>query len=342
MTKRGKSEQTSNNYLNVDMKKFIKIAEAFHLAQSAGANPPRLIELTGKEPFLYRDQHKTIVHLIKGLRAKRFIIKITTNGSLLSNISNLKDEVESLRISFHNMDKESYKKITGVDKKEMVLNNIIRAKKAGFKVTINRLVIESYMNDFEEYIDFVVKNGLRLKLLQLHFSSKDFAGFKEEGYFFNEIIMKYIKPLSVSNPEIYTDDNLSYKMVYPLKNGASVVIRLPIGDGLKHFEYCRGCDFFLNCYKSTCLLPTAAKLTPDYRLFFCSVKNEPFIDLKALEIEKLSVGELADYFRKELARIGLWPNKGFYLPIRAIITSACNFKCYFCHSEGYKYLRRIA
>jgi len=37
--------------------------------------------------------------------------------------------------------------------------------------------------------------------------------------------------------------------------------------------------------------------------------------------------------KSEMENRRLYP-KGIYIPIRGIITSGCNYKCYFCHREG--------
>lgn len=52
--------------MNINSKGFIKIAEAFHKAQTLHNTHPKNIELTGEEPFLYRDGQIGIDTLING------------------------------------------------------------------------------------------------------------------------------------------------------------------------------------------------------------------------------------------------------------------------------------
>lgn len=323
--------------MNISSEALTKIAGALHLVQCKDKAYPKTIELTAEEPFLYRERGKRINNLMLSLRQTGFEVKATTNGSLLLPYAHkIKESVSKIRVSLHSMDMKAYTEITGRNTLDRVKAGILAAKEAGIKITLNRLLLRKYLNDFQDYMNFVVNNSLTLKLLQLHYTSHEFSSFAEEDLLLGHVVATYIKPRLGSIP-YYTDSNpLSPRTIYPLENGARIEVRLPISSALDSFPYCQNCELRDKCMRSNCLLPTSIKLSPDLRLFFCSIKNSPAIDLMKVDIAKMTVEELARHVMKEMSNIGFQSDKGFYLPIRAIVTSKCNFSCYFCHAEGFK------
>ncbi|HEK25462.1 MAG TPA: hypothetical protein ENO33_03675 [Hydrogenobaculum sp.] len=314
---------------------FIKIVQAFHIAQDPDGKYEKTVELASEEPFLYKYDKSTIVDLVDELKSLGFGVKITTNGSLLKPyLSKLIGKVDRLRISFHSIRKDYYKEITGLDFKDRVQEGILQAKAMGFNVAVNRLLLPQYLDDFDEYLDFVIENSLDFKLLTGHFNFTGYLGNEKQKLLKDITISKIYPKLSGSPYEI--TDGVSRKQVFPLLNKAKFILRKSIDEEISKFPFCLSCENLHKCKSSNCLLPTAAKISPDYNLRFCSLKNSPAIDLNAVDIENISVENLSKYIQKQMHKIGLYEDKGFYIPIRATITSKCNFKCFFCHADGFQ------
>jgi len=320
---------------SINKNHFIKIAQAFHIAQDPNGKYKKTVELASEEPFLYKYNESTIDELVDELNGLGFSVKITTNGSLLKPyLSKLIGKVDRLRISFHSIRKDYYKEITGLDFKDRVQDGILQAKAMGFNVAVNRLLLPQYLDDFDEYLDFVIENSLDFKLLTGHFNFIGYLGAEKQKLLKDIIISKIYPKLSNSPYEI--TDGVSKKQVFPLLNKARFILRKNIGKEIDKFPFCLSCENINKCKSSNCLLPTAAKLGPDYNLRFCSLRNSPAIDLTTVDIENISVEDLSEYIQAQMYIIGLHKDKGFYIPIRATITSKCNFKCFFCHADGFQ------
>ena len=242
-------------------------------------------------------------------------MNITTNDSLLGSfVPRIRGLADRIRVSLHSADPDAYGKITGRAVLPEVLKGILKAREAGIDITLNRLLLKDYLEDVPEYFDFAVRKGLRVKLLQRHFTSSDFSSFEAEDELMKSVVASYLQPLVEGNPFLIDADPLSPRRVFPLKNGARVELRLPNHKIISRFSYCGTCSLKPRCEKSSCLLTTSVKFTPDNRLVFCSVTNRPSIDLNKGLLDG-SVDEVANDLESEMKAKGLYP-EGFYLPIR--------------------------
>jgi len=248
--------------MNIPLKRFTDIADAFYQAQChGGIVQPKKIDLAGEEPFIYRDGSYRIHDLMASLRDRGFQVNVTTNGSLLESfIPQIRGLVNKVRVSLHTIVPNTYKQITGCSMVHEVLKGIIKARDAGINVTLNRLLLRDYLDDLSEYLNFAITNGLRVKFLQLHFSSSEFVSFKEENKLLEGIVSTYLQPLLVGKPYLLTSDPLSPRMVYPLSNGSQVQVRLPSANIFEKFSFCQSCTYNFKCRRSSCLLPTSHRI----------------------------------------------------------------------------------
>ncbi len=111
------------------------------------------VRITGGEPLVRQGVYEFLNGLtkIEGLKD----VSITTNGILLEdNLHKIKESgIKRLNISLDSLNKENYKKITGIDGFDKVWNSIKSAKDIGFSpIKINCVAIKG-LND-HELIDF--------------------------------------------------------------------------------------------------------------------------------------------------------------------------------------------
>lgn len=112
------------------------------------------IRLTGGEPLIRKDVEK-LVSKISTLKPKLKDLALTTNGHTLRDraFDLVEAGLDRITISLDSLQPENFKRITGVDKLEMVLEAIEAAKKAKLDpVKINAVIVRDH-ND-GEIIDF--------------------------------------------------------------------------------------------------------------------------------------------------------------------------------------------
>ncbi len=127
------------------------------------------IRLTGGEPLIRKDVEK-LVSKISNLKPALKDLALTTNGHTLRNrASDLKSAgLDRVTISLDSLKPENFKRITAVDKLEMVLEAIEAAKTAGLEpVKINAAVVRGYNDD--EVVDlarFARDNDVSVRFIE--------------------------------------------------------------------------------------------------------------------------------------------------------------------------------
>lgn len=113
------------------------------------------IRLTGGEPMLRRDI-ETIIRKLSRLKSSGLQdLALTTNGYYLPDrAQSLKDAgLDRVTISLDSLKRDVFKRMTGVDVLDKVLNGIAAAKKAGLEpIKINAVIVRGHNED--EVADF--------------------------------------------------------------------------------------------------------------------------------------------------------------------------------------------
>jgi len=113
------------------------------------------IRLTGGEPMLRRDI-ETIIRKLSRLKSSGLQdLALTTNGYYLPDrAQSLKDAgLDRVTISLDSLKRDVFKRMTGVDVLDRVLNGIAAAKKAGLEpIKINAVIVRGHNED--EVADF--------------------------------------------------------------------------------------------------------------------------------------------------------------------------------------------
>lgn len=155
---------------------FEEIAEICEIFVGLGVEK---IRLTGGEPLLRKDVENLVEKLarlkvqspkskVQSPRLKD--LALTTNGfSLKNRAENLKNlGLDRVTISLDSLQKENFKKITGVDKFEEVLEAIEAAQKAGLNpVKINAVIVRDW-NEGEvvDFARFARENDLAIRFIE--------------------------------------------------------------------------------------------------------------------------------------------------------------------------------
>ncbi|MGE5439599.1 MAG: GTP 3',8-cyclase MoaA [Bacteroidota bacterium] len=155
----------------------------------------RKIRFTGGEPMVRKDIIKFFEALSPIQKQTGFEFAITTNGALLhGNLNALKKAgLNRVNISLDSLRPEVFRYITGSDKLDQVIRNILSLEEEGFKNTkINTVVIKN-LNDTEaaDFIDFFKRREITVRFIE--FMPFQNNGWKKESFVSAEEIKNSIE-----------------------------------------------------------------------------------------------------------------------------------------------------
>jgi len=241
-----------------------EIAEVLKVAAHFGI---RSVKFTGGEPMLRPDLLEIIQSVPEGMESS-----ITTNGTLLAGLaSNLKQAgLKRVNVSIDSLNHETYKKITGTDKLDDVLEGIPEALKTGLTPVKLNMVVLAGINDHEidDFLAFVRGNrNLVLQLIELmHFNECTNHG--------NLNIVE--DELAARSKQIITR-RMHHRKKYCL-DGAEVEVVRP----LHNTEFCAFCN--------------RLRVTSDGKLKPCLLRTDNHIDIRGK-----SGTELEELFKKAVS-----------------------------------------
>ena len=241
-----------------------EIAEILRVAEKIGI---RSVKFTGGEPMLRPDLLEIIRSVPDGMESS-----ITTNGTFLAGLAaDLKAAgLRRVNVSIDSLDHETYKKITGTDKLDEVLEGIAAAVDVGLTPVKLNMVVLAGINDQEidDFLAFVRGNrNLVLQLIELmHFNEctnhGDLNGVEDA--------------LAARSKQIITR-RMHHRKKYCL-DGAEVEVVRP----LHNTEFCAFCN--------------RLRVTSDGKLKPCLLRTDNHIDIR----QKSGV-ELEELFRKAVS-----------------------------------------
>jgi cyclic pyranopterin phosphate synthase len=241
-----------------------EIAEILEVSVKFGI---KSVKFTGGEPLLRPDLIEIVKSVPKGMESS-----LTTNGTLLAGLArDLRDAgLKRVNVSLDSLDRETYKKITGVDRLPDVLAGITAALEAGLTpVKLNMVVLEGINEqEVEDFLAYVRgKRDLILQLIELmNFNNCEHHGDingLEEG-------------LALRSKQIITR-RMHHRKKYCL-DGAEVEVVRPV----HNTEFCAFCN--------------RLRVTSDGKLKPCLMRTDNHIDIRG----KHGI-ELEDLFRKAVA-----------------------------------------
>ena len=128
------------------------------------------IRLTGGEPMLRRDI-ETIIRKLSRLKTSGLQdLALTTNGYYLPDrAQSLKDAgLDRVTISLDSLKRDVFKRMTGVDVLDKVLNGIAAAKKAGLEpIKINAVIVRGHNEDeVADFAAFAREHDVKMRFIE--------------------------------------------------------------------------------------------------------------------------------------------------------------------------------
>lgn len=218
----------------------------------------RDVKLTGGEPLMRED----IVDVVSRISGTSIVdLSLTTNGTrLVETAKDLKEAgLKRVNVSLDSLSQESFRRITGRDKLNQVVDGIDAALNAGLTpLKINMVVLEN-LNEEEifQMIDYAKKKGATLQLIELEEVLSENAEMCDEYHVDLNPIEKRIKERS-SEMEVrwsmqarrkYVLDGVEVEFVNPVRNS----------------EFCAHC--------------TRLRVTPSGFLKPCLMRNDNLVDV---------------------------------------------------------------
>lgn len=150
---------TEERYLTKDeIINFVKIASHFGVKH---------LRLTGGEPLL----RKEICEIIGEIQKSKLIedLSITTNASLLGKkILELKDAgLKRINISLDSLNKERFKKITGSNSFDSVMDSIYCAIELGFRIKLNMVAMSDItVDEILQFVRLGFENDIEVRFIE--------------------------------------------------------------------------------------------------------------------------------------------------------------------------------
>jgi len=230
------------------------------------------VKLTGGEPTLRRD----LVEIVRGLKQLGYRdVSMTTNGLLLKNLAyKLKlAGLDRINVSLHAISRETFKKITGVDAFDRVIEGIKSAIDVGLvPVKLNFVVNRRNREEVFKFIELSQNLGVNeIHLIELHPVGLGKLAFKEHDDL--REIEEYIEKISIKKQI----RKKHFRPRYVLPSGLIVEVIKPYANPI----FCAGCN--------------RIRLSVDGKLKTCLYREDNVIDI--LDILK---GEYSEDVKEEL------------------------------------------
>ncbi|MGV9203692.1 MAG: GTP 3',8-cyclase MoaA, partial [Promethearchaeia archaeon] len=196
------------------------------------------IKITGGEPLCRTE----IVQIIQNIHNLGLYddISMTSNGYKLAEMAqDLADAgLDRINVSLCSLKPEIYKKITGVDGLNQVLDGLKVAKQVGLMpIKINYVVMKGINdNEFNDLIKFCGKHEYVLQLIELHKESDALE--KNNGKFYDKYhkdVFPIIEDLESKAIKTIVRGNMQNRKVFVMPNGAVIETVVP------SHEFCMGC-----------------------------------------------------------------------------------------------------
>ncbi|AAK40692.1 GTP 3',8-cyclase MoaA [Saccharolobus solfataricus] len=230
------------------------------------------VKLTGGEPTLRRD----LVEIVRGLKQLGYEdVSMTTNGFLLKDLAHkLKlAGLDRINISLHAVSRDTFKKITGVDAFDRVIEGIKSAIDVGLvPVKLNFVVNRRNREEAFKFIELSQNLGVNeIHLIELHPVGLGKLAFKEHDDL--REIEEYIEKISIKK----LIRKKHFRPRYVLPSGLIVEVVKPYANPI----FCAGCN--------------RIRLSVDGKLKTCLYREDNVIDV--LDILK---GEYSEDVKEEL------------------------------------------
>ena len=185
-----------------DTRSFMSAQEISRLTKALSELGVCKIRLTGGEPTIRKD----FFDILKDMKQNSNIPKVTmtTNGYRLDKIAEQLCEagLDGINISIDSLNRETFKKLTGHDRLEKILEGIKTLQKLNFKnIKINAVLLKGIndtQKDFEKFGNFIKDNKIDFRFIELMQTGDNLEYFKK-----NHVSSKIFKDYLEKNNWIY-------------------------------------------------------------------------------------------------------------------------------------------
>ena len=166
-----------------DNRKFLHLDEIRRLAKALSELGVNKIRLTGGEPTVRKDFFDIVKTIKENSGIKKTVI--TTNGYHLDKIAyKIKDSgLDGINISIDSLNKETFKKVTSHDRLDEILRGIKVLQGLNFNnIKINAVLLKGINdseNDFNQWSNFIEKNNIDLRYIELMQTGDNLDYFKK-------------------------------------------------------------------------------------------------------------------------------------------------------------------
>jgi len=205
-------------------------------------------KLTGGEPLVRSD----IVEIVENIREYGGIVSLVTNGYYLDKyVKGLAEAgVEHINVSLHSLNPIKYREITGGDL-DRVLNNLMKARDYGILIKIDYLVLSSNMDEYKELIDYAMKNGFHMNIIELIPLGMKYSDWQKLHVALDPIT-SYLEKISIDKKI----RDFQSRPVYVLPNNIEITV-------VKGY-----------CNPELCIRCTRLRMTPEGFIKTCIFKND--------------------------------------------------------------------
>ena len=191
-----------------DMRSFMSAEEISRLTKALAELGVCKIRLTGGEPTVRKD----FFDILRDMKQNSNIPKVTmtTNGYRLDKIAEQLSEagLDGINISIDSLNRETFKKLTGHDRLDEILEGIKTLQKLNFKnIKINAVLLKG-INDthdeFKKFGNFIKDNNIDFRFIELMQTGDNLDYFKK-----NHVSSKIFKDYLEKNkwiPQTYGKD----------------------------------------------------------------------------------------------------------------------------------------
>lgn len=232
---------------------FNEIARLVAIASSLGM---KKLKITGGEPLLRED----IVEVVRTCSPFMNEISLTTNGILLGEkASDLRQAgLDRVNISLDTVDRETYRRITGVDRLDDIMEGIERAGEVGLTPLKLNMVLMKGINEeqVEGMIEMAGEKGVILQIIELETTKE---GVNSDFYARHHFDLGKLEQELLSRAERVVSRKMHHRMKYYLPTEVEVVRPM------------HNPDFCQNCHR--------LRITSDGHLKPCLLSGDGMIDV---------------------------------------------------------------
>ena len=222
-----------------DTRSFMSAEEISRLTKALTQLGICKIRLTGGEPTVRKD----FFNILKDMKQNSNIPKVTmtTNGYRLDKIAKQLHEagLDGINISIDSLNRETFKKLTGHDRLNEILEGIKILQKLGFKnIKVNAVLLKG-INDtheeFEKFGNFIKNNKIDFRFIELMQTGDNLDYFKK-NHVSSKIFKDYLEKNNWISQTFGKDAGPSLNFIHPTFEGKFGLIA-PYSKG-----FCQTCN----------------------------------------------------------------------------------------------------